>query len=105
MINTYRATGAVAMADTFSIGRDFKLLSIRIHLSAVGIAGNLTCALNSIAGSAYDFNIITADMTLVDDFVWTPDGELLFAAGDELDFAWANASSRTYGLEVKYEIL
>ena len=105
MINTYRATGAAVMNDTFEIGRDFKLLSVRVHLDVIGGAGDFTCTLDSIAGTPYDFNIITADMALVEDLIWTPDGDLLFAAGDKLDFDWANASSRTYGLEVKYEIL
>jgi len=30
---------------------------------------------------------------------------MIFDAGDELDIAWANANTRTYGLEVIYSLL
>lgn len=105
MICTHRATGIVALATTLAPGKAFQLLEVRIHLSAVGGAGNLTATVDAIAGAAYDLNVITQDMTALTDLVWQPDSPMHFDDGDEIDFAWANAGGKTYGLEVKFQTL
>lgn len=102
---TFRATGAVALASTLAPGRAFQISSIRIHLSAVGAAGDFTAKVDANAGSAYDLQILKQDMTAVTDFIFQPEIPLHFDAGDEIDFAWANAGGKTYGLEVKYQPL
>jgi len=39
------------------------------------------------------------------DVVYTyPGGEMVFRDGDELDIAWANGSSRTYGIEIRFRV-
>ena len=96
------ATGAVALATTVAPGVAWRLDSVRIHLSAAGAAGNLTATVDAAAGGEYDAVVWSQDMTSVSDLVWFPERDLIFTATDELDFAWANASTRTYGLEVYY---
>ena len=97
-------TGAVAIASTLAPAVPFRLLGIRIHLSAAGGAGNFTVQMDASAGAAYDTVLFTQDMTSVVDLEWQPDSPMEFAIGDELDFAWANASTRTYGMTIIYEI-
>jgi len=83
----------------------FRLHEIRIHLSAAGAAGDLTATVDAAAGAAYDLQILKQDMTSVTDLVWQPDQIMQFEIGDEIDFAWANGSTRTYGLTIIYDLL
>ncbi len=99
-LNFSRATGAVAIATTIAPGVPWQLEGIRVHLSAAGGAGNLTATVDNGAGAVYDVVILTQDMTSVVDLVWNTGCPLDFEAGDELDIAWANAGTKTYGLEV-----
>jgi len=100
---THRATGAVAIASTLAPGIPWQLEEIRVHLSAVGAAGDLTGTLDHGAGTAYDLVILTQDMTAVTDFIWHCERPMEFGADVELDIAWANASTRTYGLEIVWK--
>jgi hypothetical protein len=104
-ICTHRATGAAAISTSLAPGRAFQLLEIRVHLSAAGGAGNFTATVDANAGAAYDITLLTQDMTSVTNLVWTPDCPLHFDSGDEIDFAWANVGTKTYGLEVKFNPL
>ena len=83
-----------------SVPVDFKIIEVRIHLSGVGVAGNLTITVDSDVGAEYDINLVTQDMSLVQDFIWRPAPRALFQAGEVVNIAWANANSLTYGLEV-----
>jgi hypothetical protein len=108
MINHIRvlnATGAGAIATTLAPAQSFRLKEVRIHLSAAGGAGNFTATVDAINGAAYDLNIFTQNMTAVTNLIWQPDSPLQFEAGDEIDFAWENAGTKTYGLTVVYELL
>lgn len=100
-MRVHRVTGNGALATTLAPGTDFKVFSIKLHLSAVGGSGNFTVTADAIGGGAYDVVYISKDMTSISDYV-SLDIEVPFqcVAGDEIDFAWANANSRTYGLEV-----
>ena len=104
-IKVDRATGAVAIATTIAPGAKWALREIRVHLSDAGGAGNLTATMDSGTALAYDSVVLTQDMTSVTDLEWQPDFPMIFDADDEIDIAWANGSSRTYGLEVIYSIL
>ena len=98
---TTRATGSSAIATTVAPGRPFQLEEVRIHLSAAGGAGNLTVTMDAGAGSAYDTVLQTQDMTSVTDYVWKPTRPIVCThASDEIDIAWANTNSKTYGLTV-----
>jgi hypothetical protein len=104
MIGTTRATAATgAIALTVNPERAWQLEEICVHLSAAGGAGNLTAILDANAGAAYDVVILTQDMTSITDLVYAPERPLVFENGDKLVVAWANASNRTYGVEVKHK--
>ena len=96
-------TGADAIAKTLAPGIAWQLEGIRVHLSAAGGAGNLTATIDHGTGAPYDVVILTQDMTTVTDLVWTPERPLEFLAGDELDIAWANTGTKTYGLEIVFK--
>ena len=98
-------TGAAAIAYTLKPGVRFRLREVRIHLSAAGGAGNLTATVDAAAGAAYDAVLLTQDMTAVTDLLWQPSFILQFEATDEVDFAWANGSTRTYGMTIYYDLL
>jgi len=100
---THRATGAVAIASTLAPGVAWQLESIRVHLSAAGGAGDLTATIDHGSNAVYDILILTQDMTAVTDLVWSPERPMEFLADDELDIAYANANTRTYGLEIVYK--
>lgn len=108
MINQIRvtnATGAVAIATTLAPAQAFRLVEVRIHLSAAGGAGNFTATVDAAAGAAYDINLITQDMTTVTNLIWQPERPIQFESGDEIDFAWANGAGRTYGLTIIWEAM
>ena len=105
-IKRHIATGTAAIASTLTPTSDFRLKEVRLHLSAAGGAVgvvNFTITLDSALGAAYDVVLKTVDMTAVVDYHWQPELPLEFVNGDALVFAYANGSSRTYGLEVIYE--
>lgn len=100
-----RATGAAAIASTLAPGVPWQLESIRVHLSAAGGAGDLTATIDHGTSSVYDVVLLTEDMTAVVDLIWSPDRPMEFLAGDELDIAWANAGTKTYGLEIVWKAI
>jgi hypothetical protein len=100
-----RATGSGAIAKTIAPGVQWQLEEVRLHLSGAGGAENFTITIDAGAGAAYDTVLLTEDMTTVTDLVWKPeDGPILLAANDEVDIAFTNTATRTYGLEVVYTL-
>ena len=102
---SHKANGAAAIAATLAPGVAWQLESIRVHLSAAGGAGDLTAKIDHGSNAVYDIVLLTQDMTIVTDIVWSPERSMEFQAGDELDIAWANANTRTYGLEIVYRAI
>ena len=104
----HRVTGAAAIASTLAPTFNFVLVCIKLHMSATGGAvEDFTVAVDSNAGAAYDVILLTQGMNAVADIYWptsTGPGTLWlpFVAGDEIDFAYVNTNTRTYGLEVGY---
>lgn len=101
---TQTATGTAAIATTCAPGRPWVLLEVRLHLSAAGDAANFTATMDAGAGAGYDCVLLTQDMSAATDVHWQPTRPIVFKATDELDFAWANGSGRTYGLEIIYGV-
>lgn len=99
------ATGAGALAHTLAPGRAFRLLEVRLHLSAAATQENFTITLDSNEGAAYDFVFDTQAMAGLADHNYRPAHPAIFKKGDELDFAWANTDARTFGLEIIYQEL
>lgn len=96
-------TGSGAIAYSFNPSSSCRVTEVRVHLNAAGGAGDLTITLDSALGSAYDVVFLTQDMTTVTDLVWQPSTAIYLSGSDELEVAWANGSSRTYGLEILYK--
>ncbi len=104
-IVTTRATGAVAVATSIKppSGEAFQLYGFYLNLSAAPTTSeNFTVTLDSGGGAAYDANIYTRDLTVgsVTDVVKMFDEPIVCTGGDEIDFAWANTDTRTYGLTI-----
>jgi len=102
-------TGSGAVSSSVTVSQSgtevWDLISIEIHLSAAGGAANLTVTKNAGIGAAYDTVIITQDMTSVVNYLQTfSTEEVVLHNTDSLDIAWANGSSRTYGIIVKYKL-
>ena len=101
-ILSQQVTGATAINTTVNPGRQWKLDSITLHLSAAGGSGILTISLDAAAGTAYDTVIFTQDMTLVTDLYFQPEQQINLKPNDGIKISWANAGGKTYGLEVNW---
>lgn len=101
---TQPATGTGAMSYTFAPGKEFVFEEIRLHLGvACATAENLVITLVSGKGSLYNVNLYTKAMNTVKDLIYQPEKPHLFDPADSLTFVWANANSRTWGMEIVYK--
>ena len=98
----YTATGAAAMAGSYTVGTVAKdIKEVRVHLSSASATSeNLVISVDSRHGSAYDVVLVTQDMNTVQNLAWSPDGIIHMEEGDKLLVTWANTNTRTWGLEV-----
>lgn len=97
-------TGAVAVNYDFEVTKGIaRIVEVRIHLSAAGGAGDLTFTIDSGHGSEYDVVYLTQDMTTVTDLIWVPTRRIYITPADAFEVDWANANTRTYGIEILYE--
>ena len=111
-VATYEAE-TIASDDTLSHrllpGDLARLIEIRLHLSVASAqADDLTIALDSGEDAVYDCIFITQDINGLADFpyVWGEANSPKFNNSlDALIFAWANKDSRTWGLEVIYDVM
>lgn len=104
-ILVWQKTAAVLMAQTFAPAKNFMLLHVKLHLSAVGgAAEDFTVTLDASAGAAYDIELTSQDMNAVADHFYQPTLPLFFEKGDEVDCAYANTNTKTYGLEIAYRL-
>jgi hypothetical protein len=104
-ILVWQKTAAVAIAQTFAPAQNFVLLHVKLHLSAAGGAvEDYTITLDANAGAAYDILLRTVAMNAVADDFYQPTLPIFFEKGDEIDFAYTNTNTRTYGLEVAYRL-
>jgi len=99
---THSATGAAAVNTTLTKGTAGYFESFKIHLSAAGAAGNLIIKIDNGLGATYDVPILTQDMTLITDIYWQPVRPIRLKSTDTVVITWANASTRTYALEVEH---
>lgn len=97
-------TGSAAINKTLFPEEAWRLHEIRLHLSAVGTAGNLVLTLDAGTGAAYDVILLTQAMAGVQDLVWQPEIPIEFGITDKLTITWANATGLTYGLDIMYSV-
>lgn len=105
MQNSYklaRETGSAAISYTLTMTQDVLWEEFNIHLSAAGGAGTLTITLDANAGAVYDVVLFSQSMVAETDVIYRPERPRALVAGDKLVIAWANANSRTYGLELQW---
>ena len=101
----HRATGNGAIASTLAPGRQIELVCVKLHLSAAGgAAEDFTVTIDSATDAVYDVVLFSQDMNAVADVVWVPERPIPIMK-DEIDFAYNNGNTRTYGLEVNYRTI
>ena len=101
------ATGATTIAKTLAPGAKFRLLRVELHLSAASTQETFTLTLDAGNGAVYDVLLFSENMaTDTPQDLIIPFGKgYEFEASDEIDVAWANSDTRTYGLRIVYELL
>lgn len=91
-------TGAAAIAATLAPKTPFDKLNMLLHLNAAATQENLTAGVDAGRGTVYDANLLTVAMgtNAITDLQQEFPGP--FAPDDEIDVAWANTDTKTYGL-------
>jgi hypothetical protein len=97
-----RATGAAAIAFELSRDTNWMVYEVRVHLNAAATQDTLTIRIDSSANAVYDAVLYSQDMSGHADFVWRPTRPIFLQANDQLEVAWTNTDTRTYGVEVIY---
>lgn len=102
-----RVTGTSNISEIFDPSEAFLLKSIRLHLNVPATGGELTGIVSDAIGlsSEYDTKFLAEPMNLLQDLIWTPEEKMEFVDDDSLDLAWSDASTQTWGLQVRWEIL
>lgn len=104
----YTATGAAAIASSFTAYDSIVVKQVTVHFSSAPTTSeNLVFNLDANAGAAYDTKLYTVDPSAssMTDLVWIPaDGALVMVYGDEIDFTYTNTDTRTIGISVYYEL-
>jgi hypothetical protein len=80
-----------ALSYTTSIGRRFRLERILFHAS-VAITETITITLDSVGGATYDTVLRKKSLSAEQDFIYIPDGENNYYAGDEIKIECTNAN-------------
>lgn len=92
--------GTETLKSMVGFNHPFELLGYEVKLSAAGGAGSLTVTLDADVGAAFDQEFDTNDMTALAKInqLWNP--AKLCKANDKVDFAYANANTKTFGIKV-----
>ena len=91
-IETSQDLSAAALDFTTTIGRKFRLDSITIAVN-VAITETITIKKNSNLGATYDTILRKRGLVSEQYFVYRPEGEEVFNAGDEIDVDITNANT------------
>ena len=90
-ITTSQDLSLGALSYTTTIGRRFRLERILFHAS-VAITETITITLDSIGGASYDTVLRRKSLSAEQDFIYIPDGENNYYAGDEIKIQCTNAN-------------
>lgn len=93
-----RSTGTVTINQTISApvtGKKWRLEDVRLHLSSVGVANDLTVTIDHASGSAYDLVLSKQAMATVSDYRYQPDKIDILGANDLVKIAWTNGTKST----------
>lgn len=90
-ITTSQDLSAGALSFTTTIGRRFKLERIIFH-GSVAITETITITFDSGQGADYDAVLRRKSLSNEQDFIYIPDGENDYYAGDEIKVQCTNAN-------------
>ena len=80
---------------------EFGGFKLTLNAAATTASENMTITVDAGAGSVYDYLLYSQDMNTLRYLNWNiQDNPEPFEKNDELACAWANATPKTYGLEV-----
>ena len=82
----------------------WQVVSVRLHVGAVGGGGDFTVTLDSAELPAYNVVFFRQDMTLVSDVYWEPDRPVVLRPTDNLRFQWASKIQDPWGLEIIWNL-
>ena len=103
------ATGSAAIAETLAPKLKFRLIRVELHLDSApaSTAENFTVTLDAERGAAYDVLLFSQDLytDAVQDLVVEFGKGYEFEANDEIDIAWTNTPTETYGMRIVYELI
>lgn len=105
----FRGTGATAIAvSTDALPLPYRLLTVTCKFNAAPTTSeNFTATLNAVGGAAYDTVLLSTDpsVTSATSIVYSPDEPILLMKGDQIDVAYTNTDTKTYGVEITMEPL
>ena len=82
-------------------GSQFRILGVFVHFNTAPTQNSLTITLDSQVAAAYDTLLVT-DAIRATDFLWLPDGELVFQGQEDVVIAFTNTDNRTVGITVQW---
>ena len=100
-IQSFDDSGSGALSFTTTVACPFELSDIRLTLDQAASAGSFITKLDSNKGSDFDVVLDTTLMGNVQYLHLIEDEEIRFDKGDEINFAWANPTGRSWALEVR----
>jgi hypothetical protein len=90
-VTTSQDLSADSLSYTTTYGRKFKLEQIIFHVD-VAISETITITLDSANGSDYDSVLQEVTLVAEKDFIFRPQGEANYHAGDEIKVECTNAN-------------
>jgi len=80
-----------SLTYTTDYGRKFKLEQVQVHFNAA-VSETITITLDSAQGANYDTVLQEVTLVAETDFVYRPQGEANYQAGDEIKIECTNAN-------------
>lgn len=91
-VTTSQNLSLAALSYTTSTNRKFKLEEITIHFSAT-VTETITITRDKAVGADYDDVLVKRSLVAEQDFVFRPQGECNFQAGDEVKVECTKATA------------
>jgi len=83
------SAGALSFTTTTTGGKKFHLDQVVIHFSTA-VTETITITVDSLKGANYDTVLISCPFASETDFVYRPEGDAIFNAGDEIKVQCTN---------------
>lgn len=93
-------TGSGVMASSFTAAGAVDIVEVRLLMSDTTTTETYTVTLDSAQAAVHDVVLASQAMSGVSSVVWRPEKDVPLRATEQLDFALANASANTWGIEV-----